>query len=160
MFDVATFWNDHPKNGAYHTLRCHHQLCSKTLLEFSRLDLAKFGERLVGSLAHLSGWITLYHGLRHQGFELDLVLSKNRSIKIIEVKTVRDQKRTPDLELISGWMNFRKNKAIQRGAYFLLQSLQKQRLKFDELSCDLMAVNLVTNGEAVIYRWPQACSLT
>lgn len=160
MFDDETFWSDHPKNGAYHTIRCRHELQTKTLLEFSRLDLAKFGERLVGSLAQLSGWITLHQGLRHQGFELDLVIQKNHSAKIIEVKTMRDQRNPPSLEQICGWMNFRKNKAIQRGALFLMQTLHKQRLKIHDLSCDLIAVDLKSNRNALIYRWPNACPLT
>jgi Holliday junction resolvase-like predicted endonuclease len=153
------FWNIEPKNGSYHVADHRHAISADVLGKLKRSEAAKLGETLTESWANSAGWRTLYQGLRHVGFELDLVLRKERVVRIIEVKTLRQTKFTPDLDLICGLMNKRKIQALKRGANFLLTTLEQQKLLVEQISCELVVVNLKAHGEVVVYRWPDACVL-
>lgn len=154
------FWNIDPKNGSYHVADHRHAVSPDVLSKLKRSDLAKLGETFTEFLANSAGWRTLYQRLRHVGFELDLVLGKERVVRIIEVKTLRKTNFIPDLELICGLMNPRKTQALKRGANFLLAALEEQKVFVEQISCELVVVNLKFQGNVMVYRWPDACVLS
>lgn len=156
----SDFWNHEPPNGSFHHARYPHVLSAKVLVKIRRLELSRWGEGLAASLAEMAGWRTVYRGLRHRGFELDLVIEREGLIKIVEVKTLRAGALTPDLELVTLWMNPRKRTALNRGAQFVLEKLANRGISADQLGCDLVAVILDLDGSAQAFRWPNACELT
>lgn len=153
------FWNEKPKNGSYNFTDRSHTISVDSLRKLKRSEIAKLGESLAASWANSAGWMTLYQGLRHVGFEIDLVLQKTRRLRILEVKTIRHNDFVPHLEVICGFMNHRKIKALKRGANFLLSVLAEQKIVIEEITCDLVVLNLKPHGEVKAYRWPDACAL-
>jgi Holliday junction resolvase-like predicted endonuclease len=153
------FWNDKPRNGSYNFAEHSHAIRFDQLRKLKPSAIAKAGETLTASWANSAGWQTLYHGLRHVGFELDLVLKNSTRVRILEVKTLRHTDFVPDLEVICGFMNPRKTRALKRGANFLLSALAQHKICVEEISCELVVVNLQPYGKVKAYRWPDACSL-
>lgn len=153
------FWNTIPTNGAYHRARFPLNLQAKGLLELTRSELARLGEDFVGKSAELAGWTIIHRGLRRAGFELDLVILRDATVRVLEVKTIRNRHQDPDLELTAGWLNHRKVQAMRRGCKFVLQSFKSAGFDFHSLSCELITANLRTDGTVTLYRWPNACDL-
>lgn len=153
------FWNAQPQNGSYHFTEYSIATTRDLLQKIKPKDVAKLGESLAASRANAAGWTTLYRGLRHIGFELDLVLQKDTALRIIEVKTLRHHLFEPHLEVICGFMNHRKTEALRRGAGFLLSRLADQKSLVHEITCELVVVHLRPHGAVKLYRWPDACKL-
>lgn len=153
------FWNAEPRNGSYHYAEYSLPMSGDLLQKIKPKEVAKLGESLAAFRANSAGWTTLYQGLRHIGFELDLVLQKDATIRIIEVKTLRHHKFEPSLEVICGFMNHRKTQALRRGAHFLISTLAKQENLVEEITCELVVVHLRPHGRVKLYRWPDACKL-
>jgi Holliday junction resolvase-like predicted endonuclease len=155
-----SFWNKDPVNGAYHRATFSHSLQPSVLMNLKRLELARLGEDFVGKSAELAGWTITHRSLRRTGFELDLVALREATARVIEVKTIRNRQKDPDLELTAQWLNQRKVQAMRRGCQFVLQSLKGAGFSFDSLSCELITANFRTDGSVTLYRWPNACELS
>lgn len=157
---LLSFWNTDPTNGAYHRAKFTHGLDRTILLNLKRSELAKLGEDFVGKSTQLAGWTIIHQNLRRIGFELDLVIVQGASVRVLEIKTIRNRRQDPDLELTAGWLNHRKVEAVRRGCQFLRQSLMIADFSFDSLSCELITANFRVDGSLTLYRWPNACELT
>ena len=155
-----SFWNTEPVNGAYHRTRFLHSLHQTILLNLTRSELARLGEDFVGKSAERAGWTIIYRSLRRTGFELDLVVVRDATVRVLEVKTIRNRHQDPDLELTAGWLNQRKVQAVRRGCQFVVQTFKNGGLSFDSLSCELITANFGTDGSVTLYRWPNACELS
>lgn len=153
------FWNTSPSNGAYHRANFPFSFHPKALLSLKRSELARLGEQFVGKSAELAGWTVIHRGLRRTGFELDLVVLRESVVRVLEVKTIRNRHRDPDLEQTLRWLNQRKVRAIYRGCQFLQQSFINADFDFVSLSCELIAANMQSDGSVILYRWPNAHEL-
>jgi Holliday junction resolvase-like predicted endonuclease len=154
------FWNTNPVNGAYHRTRFSHSLQRTILLKLKRSELARLGEDFVGKSVELAGWTIIHRNLRRTGFELDLVILRETTVRLLEVKTIRNRHQDPDLELTAGWLNHKKVQAIHRGCQFVIQALKNADFSFDSLSCELITANFRTDGSVTLYRWPNACEFS
>jgi Holliday junction resolvase-like predicted endonuclease len=154
------FWNTDPANGAYHFIDQPYSLNLPSVSDLPRGKVAMAGENLAATWASLAGWQTIYQRLRHIGFELDVVLEKNNIFRILEVKTIRNSKFTPDFDSTQSWLNTRKMSSLIKGANFLFYTLSRQKIKIVQLSCELIVINLRGDCLATIYRWPDACTLS
>jgi Holliday junction resolvase-like predicted endonuclease len=154
-----SFWNTDPTNGAYHRAKFFHSLQPSVLMNLKRLELARLGEDFVEKSVELAGWTVVHRSLRRTGFELDLVVLRDASVRVLEVKTIRNRHEDPDLDLTARWLNQRKVQAVRRGCQFVFQSYLKADFVLDSLSFELISANMHTDGSVTLYRWPNACDL-
>jgi Holliday junction resolvase-like predicted endonuclease len=134
-----------------HTLPPARDLTSQTL--------AKLGEGLVACWADASGFQLLAKGLRHIGFELDIVVRRGSTLCVLEVKTRLNPKHPPDMNTTRTWIGARKKAALTRGLNHILGKLSANDTVIKTLTVDLIAVDLFSNDQKIkAYRWPNVLS--
>ena len=121
--------------------------------------IARFGETIVAGLALGCGWNVMFERKRHRGFELDLVLRRQDEIRIVEIKTRLCPLMPPDMHVVAGWLNQKKQRAMRRGARHLLGEFHSNLVSFRTISGELVAIDLLPENRALAYRWPDAFSL-
>jgi Holliday junction resolvase-like predicted endonuclease len=156
---ITNFWNSAPANGAFHKLICEHRWSLRQINALDRQGIALLGESIAAKWAEIGFWRILERQKRHRGFELDLVIQKNQSLRIIEVKTRLYPDTPPDMVLTEAWLNQKKRSALKRGAQFVLHSMGSAANHLNSITCDLVAIDVLKNQSIAVYRWPDVFSL-
>lgn len=131
-----------------------HRWPETTLKAIDQKALGKLGETIITKWAELSGFQILHQGLRHVGFELDVVTLQGKDLTVLEVKTRLDPKFEPDMNTTVSWLNHRKTSSIRRGIEYLSGKLYPDSRTIQSISVDLIAVDIYTRkNEVKAYRW-------
>ncbi len=77
---------------------------------------ANQGEQFAESILKEQSWVIVARNLRRQGFELDIVAWKGKTLAIIEVKSRRHPPATMEQAAL---LSYSKSRALRRGAAFL-----------------------------------------
>ena len=156
---VYNFWNTSPANGSYHRLLRQHNWSPSEINKLDRRGIAQQGENIAAKWAEASAWTILERRKRNRGFELDLVIQRNQSLRIIEVKTRLYPASDPDMIVLEGWLNYKKKCSLVRGTKFVLNSMGARANQLESITCELVAVDILSNQHIAVYRWPDAFSL-
>jgi len=114
---------------------------------------------MVAAWARRCDWNVMFERKRHRGFELDLVLRRQDDIRIVEIKTRLCPMMPPDMNVVAGWLNQKKQRAMRRGARHLLGEFHRKLVSYRTISGELVAIDLLPENRALAYRWPDAFSL-
>lgn len=131
-----------------------HRWPETTLKAIDKKALGNLGETIITKWAHLSGFQILHQGLRHIGFELDIVTLRGKDVTVLEVKTRLNPKFEPDMNTTVSWLNHRKRTSIRRGIQYLCGRLYADYHTVHSISVDLIAVDIYAGkNEVKAYRW-------
>jgi Holliday junction resolvase-like predicted endonuclease len=156
---IRHFWNNDSRKGLQQ-IEVEHRWPASLLQNIDRKVLGRLGENIVSKWAQLLDFKVLYRSLRHTGFELDLVLQRNSSINVLEIKTRLNPLHAPDMNTTQGWMNERKKNAIVRGLHFLSESLPDGFHLIESVSVDLVAIDIEVGSKKIrAYRWPNILNI-
>ncbi len=156
---IYHFWNSPPANGSFHRLVRPHRWSANEINKLDRKGIAQLGENIAAKWAEAGSWSILEQQKRHRGFELDLVIRRKQSLRIIEVKTRLYPASDPDMNVSEAWLNYKKRMALIRGTKFILNRMKQKANLLDSITCELIAIDILKNQQIAVYRWPDACSL-
>lgn len=153
--EAFRFWHKNPGRHGFNKTVRKHRWSAEILADLNAKAIGELGEKVAAKWAQSSGFQIIARGIRHIGFELDLVIRKDFDMRIIEVKTRLDPRAEPGGDATEAWLNRKKKNALVKGAEFILQKLGPDSITIRSISFDLLVVDITkSNGQLSVYRWP------
>jgi Holliday junction resolvase-like predicted endonuclease len=114
----------------------------------SRIIRSHYAEELICRKLTLHQWTIIGQNLRGRGYELDIVATKSKVLKIVEVKYRNLNSKVLDLSAAESLINRKKIVSLQRGA---LAVIEQKDLRPESIHFDLAVVGHSMGRERISY---------